>query len=86
MNDFKTKAIEQDKRFFPVRDCSICGYMMGYVVLSADHSNLGFDTGCDCVTYSNINHSNWDEMKNMYESQTDKGKAILDKQWWGDDE
>ena len=80
--NIKAKAIELNKTFFPVRDCSICGYMLGYVVMNRDFSNLGFDTGCDCVTYSNINQSSWEEMERFYNSQSDESKAELNKLWF----
>lgn len=86
MNDLRTKAIQEEKRFFPVRDCSICGYMMGYEVLDIHFNHVGFNTGCDCVTYKNITQSSWDEMEKFYNTQSPEGKKELDKQWWGENE
>jgi hypothetical protein len=80
----QAKAKEHDKKFFPVRDCSLCGYMMGYVVLSHDFKNVGLDTGCDCVTYTNVNQSSWDEVERFYSSHSEEGQKELNKLWWGE--
>lgn len=80
----KDKAIALEKTFLPVRDCSLCGAMIGYVVLDRDYNHVGFDTGCDCVNYSNVNESSWPQVDHYYDIQTDKGKKHLDKLWWGE--
>ncbi len=46
--DFKKSVIENGINFWPVRTCSICGYLIGYVF---EEDKISFDSNCDCVSY-----------------------------------
>lgn len=75
----QAKAINLD--FYPVRECSICGYMCGYVI---EGDAVGYDCGCDCVPYQNVKPRLWKELAQTYnlnqpENNPNISQAYLDK-------
>lgn len=64
------------------RECSICNYHMSYFVRGGDYNQLFYDAGCDCVTYHGIYQEDWSSLDNLYNMQSDKGKAHFDGVWF----
>lgn len=49
------KEAIKTKKFFPLRECSLCQFMMGFFPLMIDgEEKIVTDTGCDCVRYENV--------------------------------
>ena len=47
---------------YPLNTCSLCGYWMSYFYQG---DKIVIDTGCDCVTYSNIKEVSDLELQSM---------------------
>lgn len=47
------------------RECSICGYMMSYLV---QDDRICFDSGCDCVTWSNVQPVSSDAVEELFQN------------------
>lgn len=68
--EFKLHARKHRISYWPVRECSICGYQLGYHFSVS--GNVAFDPGCDCVRYRpGFVARSWQEVANLYNLQTD---------------
>ena len=78
--DFKNAAKKLNLSKWPVHDCSICGYSCGYVF---DGNNVGYDSGCDCVTWENIRPSSWADVADFYNMQHSPKIIEAMNRFWG---
>lgn len=80
--DFKeaAKRIKAAKWF--VRLCSICRYPCGYV-FSADYEHVGYDSGCYCVKYENIQPRDWEYLAEYYNMQCNENVIKKMDEFWG---
>lgn len=57
-----------DRTWLPLRNCSICGTDVGYVI---DHDNVWFRSTCDCTRYAPpYRHSSFAEIADTLARQT----------------
>lgn len=63
IDELKQQAKDKNIQFYPVHNCSLCGYMCGYII---NDEQVGYDSGCDCVMYSNIQPRSWDDLAKTY--------------------
>jgi len=63
-DELKQQAIAKNITFYPVHNCSMCGYQCGYVI---ENDKVGYDSGCDC-TYNagGIELRDWDDLARSY--------------------
>lgn len=62
---------------WPVHDCSMCGYPCGYII---NGDRVAYDSGCDCVTYSNVQPRSWDDLAYAYNlNQPERNPDISQK-------
>jgi hypothetical protein len=82
-NDFLEAAMKLNIRHWPIRECSLCGYLLGYMFFY-EESEVVYDNGCECVPYHNLRASSWDEVARMYNINSDKPEIIKKyNDWWG---
>lgn len=82
-NEFKQAAIAKNIQSWPIRDCSLCGYMLKYI-FSDDKEQVAFDTGCDCTSYPNVYHfSSYEDVAQHYNCQTSKEYIKEMDDFWG---
>lgn len=79
--ELKQQAKNKGIAFYPVHDCSMCGYRCGFIIRDED---VAYDSGCDCVTYTNIQPRTWENLANTYnmnqpENNPQISQAFLDK-------
>jgi hypothetical protein len=82
-DQLKEQAKKIHLTFWPIHDCSICGYTCGYY-FEHDWEDVFYDSGCDCVTYSNIQERSWENVADNYnlnqpENNPKISKEFLDK-------
>lgn len=66
-DDFARAVSERQLSRFNLRDCSMCGYPVGYVFGAG---RIAIDTGCDCVTYGPvITETEWESLADHYNRQ-----------------
>ena len=73
-DDFKQQAKLHNIIRWNVHDCSICGYRCGYII---EGDQVYYDSGCDCVTYSDIKQRNFDDIAGLYNMQ--KNPDIIER-------
>ena len=61
--DFKKAAQELKISRWTIHNCSMCGYPCGYIFRG---DSVSYDCGCDCVAYTNIIQSSWEEVADFY--------------------
>jgi hypothetical protein len=64
-DELKQQAIKNHIDFWPVHNCSICGYACGYY-FENNHEDVFYDAGCDCVNYSNVQKRSWENLADNY--------------------
>lgn len=57
-----------------IRNCSMCNYPLAYLFEQGD---VGFDAGCDCVTYHNIRLSSYQAVADHVNIQNDEWAAKI---------
>lgn len=62
-DELKAQAIKIGLKFYPVNDCSMCGYRCGYIITS---DKVAYDSGCYCVGLSDIENSSWEDLAGVY--------------------
>ena len=82
IEQFKNAAIEKKIIKWNIHDCSMCGYDCGYV-FAPDYEHVGYDSGCDCVSYKNINPSSWEDIRDHYNNQTNLEYIKTMNEFWG---
>ena len=83
--DFKQAAYKKRPNKWVIRECSLCDYPLGYV-FNQYHSEVAYDSGCNCVKYTNFQAREWDDLARMYNSQTNAEYIKEMKSFWGFDE
>jgi hypothetical protein len=79
--ELKEQATKIGLHRWRVHNCSMCGYPCGYEI----HDNeVFYDSGCDCVSYSNIQPRSWEDLANSYnmnqpENNPDISQKYLDE-------
>lgn len=63
--DFKRAVEEHGITYWPVRDCSLCGYELAYLFGHEDYEVI-FDAGCDCVRIHKRHVRHWPDVANLY--------------------
>lgn len=79
-NDFKTQVDKLKLGHWPLRGCSICGYMIGYLFKDG---GVFFDAGCDCVSYSSVQPRTWEDVAKQYNDQTSQDTIYRYDLFWG---
>ncbi len=62
-DELKAQAKLNNITVYPVHNCSMCGYPCGYII---DGDTVSYDSGCDCVTYSNVQPQSWEDLARTY--------------------
>lgn len=76
----KEQAKKIDLHFFPVHECSVCGYSCGYRI-SGDFESVGYDSGCYCVSDINVSPSSWEELTNTYNLNQPENNSKITKSY-----
>ena len=62
--DFERAVKIYDLHYFPLRTCSICEYLIGYLF---SQGNVFFDSGCDCIFPNvNLSSSSYQSLADLY--------------------
>jgi hypothetical protein len=80
--DFKNAAKANNITKIDSHDCSMCGYMVGYII-SPDYEHVSFDHGCDCTGRYVISERSWDDLAHRYNIQTDDNVIKRMNEFWG---
>ena len=80
IEELKKQASEKNITFYPVHECSICGYMCGYIISGED---VKYDSGCGCgcINYSNIKKRNWEELAETYNRNQPENNPNIKKEF-----
>lgn len=62
-DDFIRAAVERGIREWRIRECSICGYKLGYII---EGEGLFYDAGCHCSGRSVLEARTWDDLAAHY--------------------
>lgn len=81
-HDFQVAAARLRPSRWIIHRCSICNYPCGYV-FSPDYEKVGYDSGCDCVNYDNVQLRSWDELASIYNNQTNEEFIKEMDHFWG---
>ena len=82
--EFRNAAIKHNIGAWRVRECSICGYPIGYLFFR--DREVYFDGGCDCC-YGDLRPSSWEDVAEFYSAQTNENViAEFDKFWHFDEQ
>lgn len=66
--DFQKSARENKIVQWTIHQCSMCDYPCGYIF--EPNGDVSYDSGCDCVTYTNIQPCSWEDVASHYNLQT----------------
>ena len=80
--DFKKQAKIKGIKRWGIHNCSMCGYRCGYI-FSNDGENVDYDSGCNCVTYHNIEPRDWDNVASQYNMQEHPEVIKEMDEYWG---
>lgn len=80
IEDFKRQAVIRNITIWPVHNCSLCGYPCSFLI-DLEKNTVQYDHGCDCVNYTNIRNSSWEEMLEIYEDFNPIAKISIDHLW-----
>ncbi len=58
-----------------IHSCSMCGYPCGYII---DGDTVAYDSGCDCVTYTNIKPRSWDDLAEAYNLNQPENNPVIE--------
>lgn len=64
--DFREAAIERKIDYWPIHDCSICGYECGFLFFQYEEAEVVYDNGCDCTRRYIKSARNWDNVAELY--------------------
>lgn len=62
-DELRAQAKLKDITFYLVHHCSMCNYPCGYVIKGEE---VFYDSGCNCVTYNNVEPRSWEELASTY--------------------
>jgi len=79
-DEVKTAALAAGITRVEVRPCSMCGYLMAYLIKGEE---LWYDPGCDCTTRdSYLEPRNWSDAADWINMQSQpKGKIAIAKKF-----
>jgi hypothetical protein len=77
--ELKDQAKRLGLSFYPVHDCSLCGYKCGYVI-SAD-LGLEYDSGCYCTSGSYEEIRTWDDLAATYNLNQPENNPKISKDY-----
>lgn len=63
IEELKAQAAKIGLGFYPVHNCSMCGYPCGYII---EGDRVAYDSGCDCTSYSNVQPRDWQDLARTY--------------------
>ncbi len=80
--EFRLAATLRNIQEWYIRGCSMCDYPLSYYFFT-QFGDVAFDSGCDCVSYKNIQPKDWNDVARQYNIQTDE--KIIEKYdaFWG---
>lgn len=78
VEELKEQAQKIGLTRYPVHNCSMCGYPCGYNIHG---DNVEYDSGCDCVTYQNIQPRSWEELTKTYNMNQPENNPKISKQF-----
>lgn len=81
--EFIQAAIDRNLTQWPIHNCSMCGYPCSYVMPANNRSKVFYDSGCDCVTYTNVQPRSWQDIADHYNSQTNPVFIAEMNLFWG---
>lgn len=67
--DFKKSVEENDIQFWPVHNCSMCGYECGFIFNVMTNRTLqpvSYDAGCRCTRRYVLEPRTWDHVAHQY--------------------
>lgn len=67
--DFKKSAIENNIDYWPVHNCSMCGYECGYIFFMFEEAEVAYDHGCDCTRRRDKSKRDWSDVADQYNMQ-----------------
>ena len=67
-SEFQKSVQENELTHWPIHDCSLCHYPCGYI-FNKD-GNVFYDSGCDCVAYTNLQPRSWEDVAEHYNQQS----------------
>ena len=79
VEELKRQANKIKLTFYPVHNCSLCGYRCGYII---NGDKVSYDSGCYCVKYMYIEERSWKDLAETYninqpENNPDVSKEFL---------
>lgn len=80
VQDFKTAAKEKNITRWNIHDCSICGYVCGYIIQG---DQVYYDSGCDCIGRENVQPRSWHDIVEHYNMQTSEKYIKEMNAFWG---
>jgi hypothetical protein len=78
VEELRDQATKINLRFYPVHECSMCGYPCGYKIFG---NEVLLDTGCYCVTYNNTEPSSWDQLAATYNMNQPENNPKISKEF-----
>ena len=60
--ELKIQAEKIGLKRWTIHCCSMCGYPCGYLI----GEKVFYDSGCDCVGYSDVQERSWDDLAEAY--------------------
>ncbi len=81
-DDFRKAAEEKNISKWNIHDCSICGYLCGFV-FSGDHQHVAYDSGCDCTGREHYQHRIWESVAQHYNLQSHPEVIKEMNKFWG---
>jgi hypothetical protein len=65
-DEVKAAIVGSNVKRWKLHNCSMCGYPCSYLFAAED---VGYDAGCDCVSYHNIRPSSYGEVADTLNMQ-----------------
>jgi len=81
--ELKAQAKIKKITFYPVHECSMCGYMCGYVFAN-DWEAVGYDAGCDCTYGSQVEMRDWNSLAETYNMNQPERNPKIDQKFLDD--
>lgn len=64
--DFRKLSLENGITFWPIYDCSMCGYGCGFMFFWVNETEVAYDSGCDCTQRYIKEIRTWEDVANQY--------------------
>ncbi len=80
--ELKQQAIKENIQFYPVRNCSICGYPCWYRFYD-NYNRVTYDSWCDCCRWWEQQRS-WEDLANTYNINQPENNPKISKKFLDD--